>query len=53
MIKWLGMSCGGPCKSTKSQQSKLPSTSDKDINDFSINIGLHQWLTLSPYLLLW
>jgi hypothetical protein len=25
-------------------------TSDGDTNDFSINIGLHQWLTLSPYL---
>jgi hypothetical protein len=27
MIKWLGMSCGGPCKGTKSQQSKLSSLS--------------------------
>jgi hypothetical protein len=25
-------------------------TSDGDTNDFSINIGLHQWSTLSPYL---
>jgi hypothetical protein len=24
--------------------------SDRDTNDFSINIGLHQWLALSPYL---
>jgi hypothetical protein len=25
-------------------------TSDRDTNDFSINIGLHQWSALSPYL---
>jgi hypothetical protein len=25
-------------------------TSDGDTNDFSINIGLYQWLALSPYL---
>jgi hypothetical protein len=25
-------------------------TSDRDTNDFPINIGLHQWLALSPYL---
>jgi hypothetical protein len=25
-------------------------TSDGDTNDFPINIGLHQWLALSPYL---
>jgi hypothetical protein len=25
-------------------------TSDRDINNFLINIGLHQGLTLSPYL---
>jgi hypothetical protein len=25
-------------------------TSDGDTNDFSINIGLHQWSTLGPYL---
>jgi hypothetical protein len=25
-------------------------TSDGDTNDFLINIGLHQWSTLSPYL---
>jgi hypothetical protein len=25
-------------------------TSDRDTNDFSINIGLHQGSTLSPYL---
>jgi hypothetical protein len=25
-------------------------TSDRDTNDFPINIGLHQWSALSPYL---
>jgi hypothetical protein len=25
-------------------------TSDGDTNEFPINIGLHQWLALSPYL---
>jgi hypothetical protein len=64
MIKCLGMSCGEICRSIKSQQSILPSlikdmydnimtsvrTSDRDTNDFLINIGLHQGLALSHYL---
>jgi hypothetical protein len=53
------LSCGGLCRSTNSHQSTLPlydnvvtsvRTSDRDINDFPINIGLHQGLTLSHYL---
>jgi hypothetical protein len=56
------MSCGGLCRSTKSQQSitlikdmydnvvTSVRTSDGDTNDFPINIELHQWSALSPYL---
>ena len=63
MIRYRGMSCGGPWRNTKSQQSTLPSskdmynnvvtsvrTSDVDTDDFPIKIGLHQGSALSPYL---
>jgi hypothetical protein len=62
MTKCLGKSCSGLCRSTKSQQSTLPSSRICTImlwkvfeqvtntNDFSINIGLHQGSALSHYL---
>jgi hypothetical protein len=62
MIKWLGMPCGGPCKSTKyiilikaMYYNVVTSvrTSDRDTYDFSINIGLYQGSALSPYRFAW
>jgi hypothetical protein len=59
------MPYGGLWRSTKSHQITLPSlrnkdmhdnvvtsvrTSDRDTNDFPINIGLHRGSALSPYL---
>jgi hypothetical protein len=63
MTKCLGMSCGGPCRSTKVSTKYITlikdmydnvmtsvRTSDRDTNDFPINIELHQGSALSPYL---
>jgi hypothetical protein len=63
MTKCLGMSCGGLCRSTKSQQKYITliknmydnimisvQTSDGDTNDFPINIWLYQGSALSHYL---
>jgi hypothetical protein len=57
MTKCLGMSCGGLCRSTKyitlvNMYGNVVTSvriSDRDTNDFPINIGLHQG-SLSPYL---
>jgi hypothetical protein len=59
MTNGLGMSCGGSCRSTKyitlikdMYDNVVTSVqiSDRYTNDSSINIGLHQGSTLSPYL---
>jgi hypothetical protein len=62
MTKYLGMSCGGPCRSTvstkyitliKDMYSNVVTsvrTSDRDTDDFPINVGLHQGSVLAPYL---
>ena len=59
MIKYQGMLCGGLWTNIKCQRSTSGSlrnvvtrvrTSDGDTDDFTIRIGLHQGLALSPYL---
>uniref|UniRef100_A0A0A9DR10 Uncharacterized protein n=1 Tax=Arundo donax TaxID=35708 RepID=A0A0A9DR10_ARUDO len=61
MTKYREISCGGPWRNTRSQQSTLPSsymydnvitsvrTSDGGTDDFLIKIGLHQGPALSSY----